>query len=194
MDRKDYFAKSINFVLKYEGGYINHPNDKGGPTNQGITQRVYDSYRKTAGLDVRSVEFIENVEVLQIYYENYWRSGKCEALPNELQIVHFDTCVNCGPSQAAKFLQRTVGVQDDGIIGTNTINAVWIYNFNFRESLTNFKSLIGNYLLQRSDFYYKLIEKDSSQKVFIKGWQNRVKELLGLVNDLIDERFNKTSN
>lgn len=46
-----------------EGGYVNHPKDPGGATNFGVTQRVYDSYRKDRGQSARSVKQITSDEV-----------------------------------------------------------------------------------------------------------------------------------
>ena len=40
---------SLDKVLVHEGGYVNHPKDPGGPTNKGVTQRVYDACRKGKG-------------------------------------------------------------------------------------------------------------------------------------------------
>lgn len=39
------FDQCLKFVLEREGGYVNHPADRGGPTNKGIVQKVYDQYR-----------------------------------------------------------------------------------------------------------------------------------------------------
>jgi lysozyme family protein len=50
--------KTLAKVLVHEGGYVNHPVDPGGPTNQGVTQRVYEGYRKGKGLAPRSVKNI----------------------------------------------------------------------------------------------------------------------------------------
>jgi hypothetical protein len=55
--------ESLAKVLVHEGGDVNHPADPGGPTNQGVTQRVYDAYRKGRGLPVRSVKHIAAEEV-----------------------------------------------------------------------------------------------------------------------------------
>jgi lysozyme family protein len=40
------FQRALAFLLKAEGGYTNHPSDRGGPTNKGILQREYDRYRR----------------------------------------------------------------------------------------------------------------------------------------------------
>ena len=61
------YQKCLAQVLKYEGGYVDHPKDPGGPTNKGITQAVYDEWRKKSGLSVQSVRNIAQSEVEAIY-------------------------------------------------------------------------------------------------------------------------------
>ncbi|TIX97406.1 MAG: N-acetylmuramidase, partial [Mesorhizobium sp.] len=64
--------ESLAKVLVHEGGYVNHRQDPGGPTNKGVTQRVYDAYRKGKGLPMRSVKHITMDEVYEIYDRQYW--------------------------------------------------------------------------------------------------------------------------
>ena len=54
---------SMPFVLRWEGGYVNHPADPGGATNKGVTQKVYDSWRKRQGLATRDVRQLEEAEM-----------------------------------------------------------------------------------------------------------------------------------
>ena len=61
------FEASLPFILRWEGGYVNHPNDPGGATNKGVTQRVYDDWRGKKGLARRTVKQIEDAEVHAIY-------------------------------------------------------------------------------------------------------------------------------
>ena len=44
------FTASMPFILRWEGGYVNHPADPGGATNKGVTQKVYDDWRERQGL------------------------------------------------------------------------------------------------------------------------------------------------
>ena len=171
------FNEALGLVLKYEGNFSDNKLDHGGSTNKGITQVNYDRYRATAGKSLQSVEFIEDEEVKYIYYENYWLTGKCTLLTENLGICHFDACVNCGVFQAAKFLQRAAGVTADGIIGNLTIAAI-------NNLITEKKELavIHAYLEQRANFYYALVEKDPSQKLFLTGWQNRIANLTGYID------------
>ena len=43
----DQFVAALPFVLRWEGGFVNHPKDPGGATNKGITQAVYDNWRRS---------------------------------------------------------------------------------------------------------------------------------------------------
>ncbi|MBO9194816.1 hypothetical protein J5277_11920 [Rhizobium sp. 16-449-1b] len=43
------FARSLTKVLVQEGGYSNPPQDPGGATIEGVTERVHDEYRRSIG-------------------------------------------------------------------------------------------------------------------------------------------------
>ncbi len=112
------------WILAYEGGFVNHPKDPGGATNQGITQRTYDAYRRRIGHATQSVRLIDNVERDTIYRVQYWDAIRGDDLPIGVDAAVYDFAVNSGPSRAAKFLQRIVGVKQDGVIGLQTLDAV----------------------------------------------------------------------
>lgn len=158
---------ALALVLAHEGGFSNHPADPGGATNRGITQRVYDAYRKSRGLAVRSVRYISDDEVADIYNKNYWQLIKGDRLPAGLDYAVFDFAVNSGVSRAVKFLQKGLGfVGDDvdGIIGLRTearIDAAMRKN----EEL-----VISNYCADRLTFVRGL----STFNVFGKGWTRRI--------------------
>jgi lysozyme family protein len=120
---KRNFERSLAAVLKHEGGYSNHPKDPGGATNFGVTQRVYDAWRKNNGKPSRSVKEIEKAEVDTLYYQQYWIMVRGDQLPDGLDYATFDYAVNSGPSKAIKDLQTVLGVKVDGIPGNVTIGA-----------------------------------------------------------------------
>lgn len=111
-------------MLQWEGGYSNHPADRGGETKHGITCAVYMAYRQRQGLSLRSVRHITGVEVQDIYRISYWDSAGCPILPSKLALCHFDWAVNSGTSRAVKTLQQVVGISDDGIIRLLTKQAI----------------------------------------------------------------------
>ena len=117
-------ANALAFTLRWEGGYVNHPNDRGGPTNKGVIQRVYDDWRRRQGQPPRDVRAIEDAEVHTIYETQYWVPPRCPLLGEPLDMVHFDTAVNMGAGRAVRFLQAAVGAAVDGAFGDNTLRAV----------------------------------------------------------------------
>jgi lysozyme family protein len=124
---KENYAQALKQVLKYEGGYVDHPKDPGGPTNKGVTQAVYDNWRKSQNLPTQSVRAIADSEVAAIYKNLYWDRISGDLLPAGVDFAVFDFAVNSGVSRAAKTLQSVVGVTQDGQIGPATIQATKTY-------------------------------------------------------------------
>ncbi|TCK31310.1 lysozyme family protein [Ancylobacter aquaticus] len=118
------FDEALKRVLVHEGGYADHPADPGGATMKGITQRVYDGWRRRHGVPARGVRLIEPGEVAAIYRRQYWDAVRADELPAGLDFALFDAAVNSGPAQAAKWLQRTLGVVADGQVGEATLAAL----------------------------------------------------------------------
>src|SRR5690349_19262882 len=96
------FRTSLGLVLAHEGGYVNHPKDPGGATNFGVTQKVYDAFRKYHGLKTQSVKLIATSEVSDIYNRNYWKLCRADSLPCGLDYAVFDFDVNSGVSRAVR--------------------------------------------------------------------------------------------
>lgn len=162
------FELSLQPVLKWEGGYVNDLDDPGGATNKGVTQKVYDSWRRSKKLESQSVKFITNLEAEDIYYNRYWLAGKCHRLPDGVALIHFDFCVNAGIRQAARTLQRVVETTPDGIIGPKTLAAVAKFNP---------EDLIHDYSEARRNFYRSLAAKRPRLSKFLRGWINRTNDI-----------------
>lgn len=163
----------LSFIHKVEGGYVNNPNDPGGATNMGITQRVYDEWLEGKGLTPRDVAQISRMQVNQIYVEKYWVPGQCARISWPANILHFDACVNLGKPEdgfkrSIKILQRTVKVRDDGIFGPVTFAAV-------EDSLG--RTLIEDYCWHRLRYYADITRRRKSLQEFLPGWVIRVQHL-----------------
>lgn len=159
---------SMPFILRWEGGYVNHPNDPGGATNKGVTKRVYDDWRKRNGKSPRDIRQIEDAEMHAIYEEGYWQPAKCEVLRKPLYLVQFDTSVNMGVGRAIRMLQGAVGANVDGKFGQQT------------EAAAKTKDLgqaLKAYCDAREAYYRRLAEARPKMKVFLKGWLNRLNAL-----------------
>lgn len=162
------FLQSLPFVLRWEGGYVNHPADPGGATNKGVTQKVYDSWRAQQGLATRSVKELEDSEMHALYESGYWLPPKCDKLDEPLNLVQFDTAVNMGVGRAAKFLQKAVGASVDGSIGPGTLQCV--ANCDPGDALVA-------YCDTREAYYRSLVANNPKLGVFLKGWMNRLNAL-----------------
>lgn len=161
------YKPALALMLAHEGGYSNHPKDPGGATNRGVTQRVYDGYRRLKGLSLRSVRHIEDGEVQDIYKRNYWNMVRADELPAGLDYAVFDFAVNSGVSRAIKFLQAGLGFTGedvDGIIGDKTLGRV------FDAARQNEELLITKYCGERMKFLRSL----GTFPTFGKGWTRRV--------------------
>lgn len=161
------YKPSLSLTLAHEGGYSNHPKDPGGATMKGVTQRVYDAYRRLKGRPVRSVRLIEAAELDEIYNRNYWRLVRGDELPAGLDYAMFDFAVNSGVSRAVKTLQTGLGFTGndvDGIIGDRTLGRV------FRSASVNEELLITSLCDARMAFLKRLGTFDT----FGKGWTRRV--------------------
>ena len=116
----DTFPHALRLVLVDEGGLDDDPHDHGGRTAHGIIQREYDGFRARHGLPRRDVWSITPAEYTEIYHDRYWMPW-CDRLPVGLDYAFFDACVNAGPAQAARTLQRALGVRVDGFMGDVTL-------------------------------------------------------------------------
>ena len=157
---KDNFSPSLDLLLKHEGGYVNHPDDPGGRTNYGVTQRVYE---KLLGREVTEQEMKEIPldDVRAIYKDNYWDRVRGDDLPSGIDFCVFDWAVNAGTSRASKALQQVVNVPDDGIIGSQTVATVC--------EQEDFAGIVEQIAMKREAFYRGLGTFDT----FGRGWLRR---------------------
>lgn len=166
------YTKALPFVLAREGGKVDDPADRGGRTNQGITQKVYDAYRHDAGLAPRDVWTIEPEEVEAIYKVRYWDKVQGDTLCGfhpGIGIATFDCAVNSGPSRAIKHLQTALGVAPDGGLGPKTLAAL--------AAAGDYERVLTVMLATRDTFFRSIVAHDPTQARFLKGWLNRVNAL-----------------
>ena len=161
------FGASLPFILRWEGGFVDDPDDRGGRTNKGVTQNVYQTWRTDQGLPQQDVQQINDQEVAAIYYQRYWLPAKCDALRRKLDLAAFDTAVNMGPNRAIKVLQQAVGCDADGAFGDKTKAAC--DGCDLGEAMINYCDI-------REGIYRTLAQRPGQDK-FLKGWLNRLNAL-----------------
>lgn len=150
----------LDNVIRREGGYVAHPKDPGGETKYGISKRSYP------GLDIKNLTI---PQAKDIYCRDF-------ILPHRLQEIHhplvmeqiLDWIINSGPGvvkapERVKALQRLIGIDADGIVGTKTIEAINQYDST---------ALVQRILYDRLFFYCRL-----TKHPFITGWVRRLVEL-----------------
>jgi lysozyme family protein len=157
------FFKSLEMVLKHEGGFVDHPEDPGGATNKGITHKTYSDFLGRPLEDVDELKNIPEEHVQLIYKQGYWDKVKGDNLPSGVDFAIFDWAVNSGPGRAAKALQKAVGATADGAIGPKTLAAV---------EAADAAEIIKAVADDREVFYKSL----RTFNTFGKGWLRRNKE------------------
>jgi len=167
----------IEKVLQREGGYINHPSDRGGPTNFGITLKTLSRWRETS-VTALDVESIAVDEARDIYRSEYWNKPGFARLSNLHPLIVemlFDMGVNHGTNSAVRMLQRAVGTKDDGILGPKTIAS--IAEMETRE--------LGAHLMaERVIEYGRIITKNNTQAAFAHGWMRRAAEFISRLGNI----------
>lgn len=164
------FDECLKVVLDYEGGYCDVEQDRGGATNAGVTTDTYAEWRDSINRPQKDVRRITEFELRCIYATRYWFVAGCDDAPAPLDLVLFDGAVNHGPARSVMFLQSVLGVQPiRGYFGEKTCEAV--------KAITDVKQVCRDIIAQRRNFYAAIIQADSTQEVFAKGWENRLQKL-----------------
>lgn len=173
-----YVDTAIDELIKKEGGYVNHPNDRGGPTTWGITEQVARAYGYTG-----SMQSLPRAKAVEIYKQRYWMEPKfyevakrAMKLANEL----FDTGVNMGTGIASRFFQRALNAFNkrakaypdltvDGRIGTMSLYALdqLIKSRGAKDAETVMVRLADALQAVR---YLEIVEANQTQEDFMFGW------------------------
>jgi lysozyme family protein len=162
-------------LLRFEGGFVDDPDDPGGATNKGITLRTFNGCAQRL---LRIDPTLDNLKRLTdgqagiIYKALYWDKIKAdEFMLQELANIVCDFHVNAG-TIAIKLLQRVLNaigasphLADDGAIGDATVQAL---------QAADQKEVYRRYKQGRQGYYETLATQQPALRKFLKGWLNRV--------------------
>ena len=186
--------KLIPFILKWEGGFVNDPTDRGGATNKGVTIATYEAYCRKKGLPRPTVEQLKNIpdahwrDIIKTMYWDKWHADEIHSQRVANILVDW---VWLSGVHGIKKPQALLGVKADGIVGNKTLSAV-----NFADPEELFASLYKervkfiNAIVARSvTAYEKKIGRPATekellkytQKRFAKGWLNRLADIKKLI-------------
>jgi lysozyme family protein len=112
------FDQAFDMLLGHEGGYSRNPADPGGETMWGVTRKVALQEGYAGDMHILPRDFAK-----EVYRRKYWDAVKADSLPDGVRFALFDAAVNSGVTQAVKWLQRSVDVVDDGVLGPMTLQA-----------------------------------------------------------------------
>jgi lysozyme family protein len=155
------FEDVMPHIFLWEGGYVDHPRDPGGATNMGITIGTLRRWRGEA-VTKQDVQNLTKGEAEQIYKAYYWDVVRCDELPSGVNYVMMDAAVNSGPSASVKWIQKSLRVSVDGILGPVTMQAI--------QSHPDKKKLALDAVQYRELFLRRL----STFNTFGRGWINRL--------------------
>jgi lysozyme family protein len=161
----------IERVLGYEGGFVDHPLDRGGPTKFGVTAAELGVAR---GLDraatVAEVKALTRAEAKAVYAARYIAGPRLDAIGEpSLRLIVVDSAVLHGVGRAVRWLQQALGAPQDGAIGAATLAAL---------AKADPGAIARKVLALRFAFIGALLDADPKEVVFAKGWISRVADLI----------------
>lgn len=161
-----------DFILSFEGGYVNHPNDKGGPTNMGVTLKTWQTqgYDKNGDgrIDAKDVKLITKADAISILRRCYWNRWKADAIKDQsIANILVDWVWSSG-TPGITLVQAMLGVKADGIVGSRTLKAI---------NAQNPKQLFARIKARRKQYIAGIIARNPKQQVFEKGWLRRLEAI-----------------
>lgn len=170
------FQLAVEKVLKHEGGFVDHPADRGGATNWGITQKVYEKFKGRA-VTLAEMKNMPKSDAIAIYKAEYWdKVGGGQLKFYSIAFVIFDQAINRGVGSAVMQAQRIAGVKADGAMGPKTIAAI---------NTMGETDFMSKYLAASLNFYESVVKNRPSQSAFIDGWRNRITSIEDYVGQFV---------
>ena len=146
------FDRCYPYIQQFEGGYSDNVNDPGGATQRGVTDRVYQAWRKANHLPPQPVKLSTPTETRSIYFANYWQASRSNNLSWPLDLLVFDTAVNSGVSRALEFSSYT------------QVPAKYL----------SWRLFFVRWLTQSHSLTVKEVLRAKKAKTFLRGWEKRI--------------------
>lgn len=119
-------------ILKWEGGYCDDPDDRGGATNKGVTLSTWRQvgYDKDGDgdIDANDIRLLSNEDATRVLKQFYWDRWKTDLISNQSVAEILVDWVWCSGKWGIVIPQQILQVQPDGIVGNKTVNAVNSHN------------------------------------------------------------------
>ncbi len=189
------FEVAYENVLKAEGGYVDHPSDRGGETYKGVARNFHSNWEGWAIIDSCKGDssfpgILEENSILQervheFYKAEFWDKVKGDSIrQQELAEEMFDTAVNMGVKYGGLFLQKTLNILNnngkrysdisaDGAVGPVTLDTLAKFFTTVRGEDEGVQLLLFWMNMYQGARYIAIAEANLTQEVFIRGWSKR---------------------
>lgn len=177
------YEKAFPVILKFEGGLCDDPEDSGGITKYGVCLefakdthdlKLFDK-DGDGDIDRQDIKKLSVDDASRAFKKYFWDKYQLDDLDsNKMALVVFDSAVNHGRGNATAFIQKTLNkfgyhLMVDGLWGPKTRNAL--------QTVDDPDEFCAQMISLRRKFYNTIVENRPKQKVFLKGWLNRLKSL-----------------
>lgn len=165
--------KLAPFILKWEGGFVNDPDDLGGATNMGVTIGVWKScgYDKDGDgdIDVDDLHLLTREDVVnRVLKPHYWDRWKADEIKSQSVANILVDWAWASGVHGIEIPQRLLGVKVDGIVGPKTLAAV---------NAKNPRELFDMIKIARFDFIEDICRQRPTNNKFKRGWMNRINDI-----------------
>lgn len=163
----------VPHILRWEGGWVDDPDDLGRATCKGVCYRTYKLYCSRKKKPTPTIEDLKNIsddEFVAILKEMYWDACRADRIESQsVANAIVDWAWNSGTTTAAKEVQKVLGVEADGIIGNITLAAI-----NSWSPLPLFDQIQQ----ARIAYLQRICNARPANNKFMRGWLNRVNSLI----------------
>lgn len=171
------FAPAYAIVKVNEGGYVNDPVDKGGETYAGIARKIFPNWQGWSIIDAKKYRYANGIIpvnekfpdldfLVTRFYQELWDKYRYGEISSQIIAnLMFDFAVHSGPGNANKAIQRIVGVNDDGVMGSGTLAAI---------NKANEQATYSALLAARKAFLEKVITNNDGYEKFRAGFAKRL--------------------
>lgn len=176
MEQKADYRKYVPFVLNWEGGVSNNAADRGGLTYKGITRATYVALCQTVLKKAPNMEHFLSLtdEEVGLFVKHYWDKSTNNNQIASQKIAEAITSWHWGSGKLGlmwyqQMLNKEYGCKlvVDGVIGRSSIAAI---------NSIDADDLFRMSIKYRYNRFYQICKQNPSQKIFLKGWLNRLKD------------------
>lgn len=162
----------VPFILSFEGGYVNDPDDRGGATNKGVTISTWKraGYDKNHDhrIDCEDIKLITEQDMKDVILKpHYWDRVRADEIKDQSVANILVDWVWASGIYAIKSVQGLLGLTQDGIVGPKTLSAI---------NNSDPERLFWKIHKQR-DIHFRMCAARPGQGKFLKGWIRRLNSI-----------------